>query len=449
MQTTSFASKTRVADSVPQQVRTFNQSLLRLLGFGLLLNIAICIGLAYLFTKEIVRRLEIISDNARSIATGQPLLAPQSGSDEISLLDQSIHRSSEIIQVARKKESTVLDNAATVICTLNQSLRFKSTSKVLEKVWQYSASELKGMSLLSTVTEQTAPSTRAQFAAIKWAGDGQRGQVENVVRCKDGTFKNALWTVRWSESDATFFCVVHDISRLRATQAFRRQFLGMVGHDLRSPLSSIAVSLAGLLSERKGALPEEAQTVLKDMNLRATKVVDLIGEFLDLERLLAGKEQLNEECVSIYDLCKAAMLRAEAVAKAARVDLVRPSGDAAVLGDSEKLTQCIFAILTTLVGLATPNSSINVHLIRSQGDIEIRATCPDLYLQPAEQEQVFNRLGLIEAASGARTSGVSLMLAKEIIEAHAGKFGCSCTNQDGTSLWFALPEFNDGEEDLP
>ncbi len=290
----------QVENAVPEQVRTFNHSFIRLLGFGLLLNIAICLSLAYLFTKEIVRRLEIISVNARSIAAGQPLLAPQLGSDEISRLDQSIHRSSEIIQVARKKESAVLDNAATVICTLNKSLRFKSASKILEKVWQYSASELKGMSVLSTVTEQTAASTRAQFAAISSAGDGQRGEIENIVRCKDGTLKNALWTVRWSELDATFFCVVHDISRLRATQDFRRQFLGMVGHDLRSPLSSIAVSLTGLLSEKKGAIPKEAQSVLADMNIRTTKVVDLIGEFLDLERLLAEERTVQRrmrECL--------------------------------------------------------------------------------------------------------------------------------------------------------
>jgi PAS domain S-box-containing protein len=351
--------------------------------------------------------------------------------------------------VARKKESAVLDNAATVICTLNKSLRFKSASKILEKVWQYSASELKGMSVLSTVTEQTAASTRAQFAAISSAGDGQRGEIENIVRCKDGTLKNALWTVRWSELDATFFCVVHDISRLRATQDFRRQFLGMVGHDLRSPLSSIAVSLTGLLSEKKGAIPKEAQSVLADMNIRTTKVVDLIGEFLDLERLLARKVQFNEECVSVYDLCKEAMARAEPIAKAAQIELVRPIGDAAVLGDSEKLTQCIFGLLTTLIGLATQKSSINLQLARSLKDIEVRATSPSLYLQPAEQEQVFNRLGLIEAASGAKTSGLSLMLAREIIEAQGGRFGSSSTSSDGTCLWIALPEFNDGEEDLP
>ena len=304
--------------------------------------------------------------------------------------------------------------------------------------------------MLSTVTEQTAASTRAQFAAIRSAGDGQRGEIENIVRCKDGTLKNALWTVRWSELDTTFFCVVHDISRLRATQAFRRQFLGMVGHYLRSPLTSIAVSLTGLLSDRKGAVPKEAHSVLADMNMRTTKVVDLIGEFLNiLELLPAGKEQFNEECVSVYDLCKAAMVRAESIAKAAQVELSTPTGDAAVLGDGEKLTQCIFGILTTLVGLATPKSSIKLQLIRSQGDIEVRVDSPSLYLQPAEQEQVFNRLGLIEAASGAKTSGLSLMLAREIIEAQGGRFGSSSTSRDGTCLWIALPEFNDGEEDLP
>ncbi len=144
------------------------------------------------------------------------------------------------------------------------------------------------------------------------------------------------------------------------------------------------------------------------------------------------------------------MARAEPIAKAAQVELVRPIGDAAVLGDSEKLTQCIFG--TTHYTHWSCNSKIFHQPAAgkiAQEDIEVRATSPSLYLQPAEQEQVFNRLGLIEAASGAKTSGLSLMLAREIIEAQGGRFGSSSTSSDGTCLWIALPEFNDGEEDLP
>ena len=97
----------------------YRQSVELLLYAGVAFNILLAIFLALYFNKGTSKRLQVVIDNTLRLASGQSLIPPLSGNDEIAYLDQTFRQMSQSLAVARQKERTIVENAAEMICTIN------------------------------------------------------------------------------------------------------------------------------------------------------------------------------------------------------------------------------------------------------------------------------------------------------------------------------------------
>lgn len=416
----------------PEEIRQFRLQLALVLSFGLVSSALISWISARIFTSEITQSLARVAGNAQLIGAGKPLPPPQSGDTEIARLDRVLFHSNTLLEEARRKELSVLDNAADVICSLDENLRFVAVGQACVAVWGWEASDLLGKSLLSMLKDGTADNTRLAFDRL--ASTGSSGELENTIICKDRSSKISVWNITWSQEARTFTCVVHDVTELRAIEQLKRRFLSIAGHDLRSPLTSIGASLCFLSEQDK--LPQECKKELGETGKNLTRLLDLIEDILSLERLQSHITSITPACVSAYDICVSAKESLAPMASFHEIELGEISGDGPISGDETHLCQAVTKLLSAAIQAASVQISTRIISHDDAEDVEIRFS--------------FDTTKEVEEPA---TSNLALQLAKAIAELHKGTIGiesgCSAWNSNATELrtthtyWIKLPVFQE------
>jgi len=186
------------------------------LALSVVANIALSIYLALFFGRNFADRLKTMIDNTLRLASDEPLHPIVAGNDEISLLDGVYHEMASVLKQARRKERVFIDNAADIICTIDEKRKFADVSPASEVVWGYSPADLIGRSVAAVTANDDLSATFAQVQDHKSATAEMN--FENRITHKDGRLIDMLWSTYWSNHERTYFCVAHDITASKAAQ---------------------------------------------------------------------------------------------------------------------------------------------------------------------------------------------------------------------------------------
>ncbi len=440
-------SKVRAAQ--PIELEKFHTLLACVLIAGIIISVIISIVLVKVFTNQILQKLNYAHSRALRLAAGQTLDKPEHGDDEFSNLDRVFYESSLVLRDARRKELAVLDNVADIVCSLDARMRIEMVSLAVEKQWKYKTEDLFGMSMLSLLTSDTVNDTREAFEKV--ARTGQEDVVENVVRCRDGSLKNFLWTTTWSLEQSKFFCVVHDVTELRAMQNLKQHFVAMVSHDLRTPLMSLSTSLQLIEHGKKGDVSAEVLREVGRCKTSTARLVELVNDLLELERFEAGRLSLDIDLVSAQHICSTAQESLQAMADEAKIEIVGPKNDLAIMADEQRMIQVVINLLSNAIKFSPAGSQVNLSISRYDDFAEIRIADHGPGIPAGERDfvfQKFSQTAIGERHPGQKGSGLGLAIVKEIVEAHSGHCGVISTLSEGSIFWIRIPAPADQAEDV-
>lgn len=407
---------------------------------GIIVSCIFSAVLAHLFTVDFRHRLNVIAQNAHLLAGGRQLKWPVSGGDEISELDGVLHQSSQVLADARRKELAILDNTVDVICSLDSKLKFVTAGAAVSKVWKYTPDELLGMSVVSLVTADTIEDTRRELKEIGESG-GEKS-FRNIVKCKDGSLKDSEWTVTFSPSDRQYFCVVHDITELRQVERLKERFLAIVNHDLRSPLTALSFSFNFLLEGQRGELPPPAEKELKKMNSNLGRLMDLVSDFLELEKLDSGKMAIEFDPVSISDVSKIAIDSLSPLASSLHVSIETGPINQFVLGDQRRLIQVLTNLLSNALKFSPANSIVSVSASNDNGFVRINVTDRGPGVSTEDRSMIFEKFRQSSSTSSSiKGTGLGLAIVKAIVEAHHGTVGLESEPGKGSTFFVVLPQY--------
>jgi PAS domain S-box-containing protein len=411
-----------------------------------LVNIVLALLLVRFFAKDTVHRLNLISENARKLAAGIALSEPTKGTDEIAQLDKVIYDSSVTLERARHKEMAVLDGAAGIICWLDSKLRFVLVSPAAIDLWHRKPDDVLGMSLLSLVADESAEPTKQSFYKI-----GQKnttGHLENALRTGDGKTRHFSWSVSWSELRRSFFCVAHDVSELKAVQMLKQNFLAMVSHDIRAPLTSVALSLELLLSGKRGPISETVRKELDKADRGTRRLKELADDLLDLGKLESGKQNLELSPVHAYNVCVIARESLEGLAASAEIKLLGPTTDALMLANETRLVQVVVNLVSNAIKFSPAGSCITLAVTKLEKTVEISVSDQGPGIPAQDIPLVFQKFRQSEAKSkiAVKGTGIGLAIVKAIVEAHQGELGIRSELGKGSTFWFAIPAYESEDE---
>lgn len=429
--------------AAPEALRRSRDELALLLFAGAALSIALSFGAAFIFFRDVVGRLRLIDENARCLAMRTPIKPSPFAADEIGILASALENAETSLMESRRKEVAIIDVATNVLLSADRRYRITAAGGASFNEWGFESDELLGRSLLSLLSAESQKDFRATLEQISQLNTD--AEVESSVVCKDSTVKDVVWKIRWS--DNTYYGVAHDISERREAERMKQRFLAIVSHDLRTPLSSVSAILSALAAKVTG-FSDEAKKIILNAEANLDRLMDLIRDLLDLEKLEAGKVVLELSCVSALDVCNAACDSVEFLAKSMDVKIIRSHSDSVILGDERRLVRVAVNLLSNAIKFSKRGSSVTVSITNMGEQTKISVSDSGPGMSHEDQQKVFDKFTQTKTAdtSSVKGTGLGLAIAKLIVDGHGGAIGVDSKLNVGSTFYFSIPNFVETDE---
>ncbi|HEY9826979.1 MAG TPA: PAS domain S-box protein [Stenomitos sp.] len=262
---------------------------------------------------------------------------------------------------------------------------------------------------------------------------------------KDGTVRlcqvKAVPILSVHETLLGYVGTVEDITDTRAIEQMKNEFIAIVSHELRTPLASIRGSL-GLLAS--GVLKDDPATGQHMLNIAATeteRLVRLVGDILDLERLESSKVALDRQACDAGALMQQAVAVLQPLAEARSITLVCSPLHVSIWAAPDRIIQTLVNLLGNAIKFSPAHSTVTLTAL-AQGTrvlFLIQDQGPGI---PANHlEKIFKRFQQVDASDARNKSGTGLGLAicRNIVQQHGGHIWAESVLGQGSTFLFTIP----------
>lgn len=227
-----------------------------------------------------------------------------------------------------------------------------------------------------------------------------------------------------------------------ASQA-KTEFASITAHELRSPLTAILGSLRLMASGRAGLIPETAVPYVEMASRNSVRLLDLINELLDLDRLEAGMLPMKTDPIVSRDLVQLSAEGLSGMAADLGVFIVTDcKTKRSVRGDPARLQQVFVNLISNALKHTPRATTVNVTAEDRNGAVRFSVTDRGPGIAPPDRERIFKRYGQTGSASQHPGTGLGLAIAREIVQRHGGHIGVDSTLGQGATFWFEVPALN-------
>lgn len=219
----------------------------------------------------------------------------------------------------------------------------------------------------------------------------------------------------------------------------KEDYLAMIAHDLRTPISSIAGALTALADSADNRIPAKSMEIITRTQANASRLIDLINDLLNLESIQAGKIQLHKERVPLAYVFECALETMDPLAKQHDVKLSIPETDIDVIADGNRLVQVMINLISNAVRYSPAGEVVTITLSRnSRQETEVRVSDRGPGIPPEKVATIFDKFEQAQQVT-LNSWGLGLAICKEIVALHGGTIGVDTQTGSGTTFWFRLP----------
>lgn len=231
-----------------------------------------------------------------------------------------------------------------------------------------------------------------------------------------------------------------DISERKADELRKSDFISMVSHELKTPLTSMNGYLQVLQLRATRGGDEQSQGVLNRALIQVRKMRSLIDGFLDMKRTETGKIPLDKRVFDMADLIREAEMESLATISSHNV-IYAPVDPTMVRADIDKIGQVITNFINNAVKYSPAGTAINVSCVTIEGNAVVTVKDEGMGVVTGDQPKLFGRYFRADRKETQNISGfgIGLYLCKEIIDAHHGKIGVESEVGNGSVFYFTLP----------
>jgi len=421
------------------------QVVLQILMIGLVCSTLVAIASAAYFLRDIVFRLYRISKNAELVSLGQEMKPAMAGEDEIARLDQVLHNMARNIQEASKRERALVSNAADVILCLDKSLMISSINKAAETHWNYSNEELLNKRLMQLVPAEFQGDAHSFLSNVR--GTSQSESADIPIICKTGQVRTFSWNVIWSADEELLFCVAHDVSELRRVENAKRDFVNMVSHDIRTPLSGMTIFLDMLDQGAYGELNDSGKSRAGSIGGALNRIVAMVNDLLDIEKMQSGQFQIFKTDVNTNSILQASLEMVQGLAEQqlvkieVKIEGTNSSKVGVVHCDEARIIQVLQNLLSNAIKFSPANSTIIRAVEETDNSTKFAVKDHGNGISKNDIPTLFEKFTQARNEEPNKPSGFGLGLAicKDIIERHGGTIGVISEIGQGSTFWFTLP----------
>ncbi len=237
--------------------------------------------------------------------------------------------------------------------------------------------------------------------------------------------------------------LLHDVSRLSAIDKIRANFLSMVSHQLKSPLSSTLLQTSILLDGIVGELNDKQMDLLQKVRNRIKGMVDLIHDILDVCFVEEGGYLKQIEHLDVAEILKRTVELIQPQAQDKNIALhVKIEDNLPVISGNRSSVEAMFInLINNAIKYTPPGGKVNVEMGENAQNIQLEVSDTGIGVEDVDFPRIFDKFYRVksEMTKNISGTGLGLSIVKSVVEAHRGAINVESKVGEGTTFTVLLP----------
>lgn len=237
--------------------------------------------------------------------------------------------------------------------------------------------------------------------------------------------------------------LIQDITERKRLERMKDEFISSVSHELRTPLTSIKGSLGLLVGGVAGKVSDEAMKMLQIAFDNSDRLLVLINDLLDMDKIQAGKLELHQETLQLSSLINKALSMNQGYADKFKVQLqcrqeVLPELE--FYGDEHRLLQVLSNLLSNAIKFSPEDEVVTLAAAVEEKVLRISVSDNGPGIPKAFQAHIFKPFSQADSSDTRQRggTGLGLVISKRLIEMHGGSIGFDSNPGEGTTFYIIM-----------
>jgi PAS domain S-box-containing protein len=355
-------------------------------------------------------------------------------------------RMAEKIIASERQYRNLIENVRDVIFQMDYQGNITFLNPAWEDITHFKIEETLGRNFLDFVYHDDVDHAVATFKKLC---DYDITTYNGELRFYDkgGQFRWIELTIQSEIEESTnqprFTGTLNDVTERRRIAQLQSEFVSVVSHELRTPLTSIRGSLGLLDAGMAGHIDEAPLKLIKIAHKNSQRLVTLVNDILDMEKLMAGKMSLNMSSINLISLVELAIEANTAYALTCNTQLIllKNPAEAMVIADPDRLMQVLNNLLSNAAKFSPPEHAVEVSIsIKStHARVSVRDYGSGIPVQ--FRARIFSAFAQADTSDTRKQggTGLGLKISKTLIEKMGGEIDFESEEGVGTCFWFSLP----------
>jgi len=342
----------------------------------------------------------------------------------------------------------IMESMPVALIVVNEAGRMELANATAEKMFGCGQDALIGLHF-SALFPELKRKGEAALAELLGKGPGKTTELKAIKHSGESLAVELSFSEFETHEGPRRLAIILDVTEKQELERIKHEFVAMVSHDLRSPLTSLQATLALFQRGAFGDVNEKGHHSLSRADIELTRLISLINDLLDSQRLSAGKFDIHLDSVRVADVLLRSVNAIKRMADLRYITIDIEPTEARATADGARLIQVLVNLLSNAIKFSPENSTITVTSVINPSDLEIRVTDQGRGVPEAHQRSIFERYRQVEAGDATKKggTGLGLSICKAIIEQHGGTIGVVSEEGKGSTFWFRIPTCNTDPND--
>ncbi|MBT4837224.1 MAG: PAS domain S-box protein [Methylococcales bacterium] len=240
-----------------------------------------------------------------------------------------------------------------------------------------------------------------------------------------------------------YTCVIKDITERKRVDKLKTEFVSTVSHELRTPLTAIKGSLGMITSGVLGVFEEPAKGMLDIALQNSDRLLVLINDLLDIDKIEAGEVSFDMKIQSVVELLKQSIDVNYSFSNQFNIHLKlrEPVEDISLLFDFNRLLQVMTNLISNAIKFSSDGAEVIIFIEKLPTSVKICVQDHGTGIAESFKPMVFTKFvqGDSSDTRGKGGTGLGLSISQAIIDAHHGMIGFTSIEREGSTFFFELP----------
>lgn len=366
--------------------------------------------------------------------------------------NQFRRQAEEALRKSEAKFRTLMEESPNSIVLTTLDGKIAGGNRAAEKLFGYSLDELEGQKIEVLIPEQVRrvhSRYREDYVADPYPRLMGMGRTL-FARRKDGTeFRVEVGLGTFDSPEGRLVAAtITDITERYEMERLKNEFISVVSHELRTPLTSIRGALGLLSGGILGKVSSKAKRMVEIATTNTDRLVRLINDILDIERIESGRVAMERDDLEVGDLVTQAAEAMQGLAEKEGIALKVSSASGSLWADSDRILQTLTNLLSNAIKFSSKGSTVWLKVTKQDNEMLFQVKDKGRGIPAEKLDHIFERFHQVDASDSREKGGTGLGLAisRGIVQQHGGRIWVESQLGKGSTFFFTLPLWKEGRE---